>query len=168
MHHQAQTLNNCGPASVASVLGYYGYQVGQATLNQEGLQVFTLPPDLAGHIARSRYRVLARAYAFPEDGRSALAVMRYLLANEIPAIVLQRLAPDESIAHYRVIQGYDDAAGEFIADDPLLGPHHRIAYATFLALLEDCHPTPAIIPVYPTSKDDFVQALMASWGADAR
>ena len=78
---------------------------------------------------------MARVYRFPLNRELRLLAIRRLLAESIPVIVLQRLEPGTDIGHYRVIQGYDDAAGEFICNDPLPGPDHRIPYDVFARLL---------------------------------
>jgi hypothetical protein len=156
MNHQAQTLNNCGPASVAIALSYYGHQVTQHAVKTQ----FWRAPG-ACHIPWyvPRYGLMARAYRFPPLTRERkLFPIRGLLANGIPVIVLQRLSPGSSIGHFRVIHGYDDAIGEFIADDPLLGRGYRIPYETFGHLLS--YPQPILFPLYPPGTDALVQSLM--------
>lgn len=164
MNHQAQTRNNCGPASIAILLGYYDHWITQGTVNNQ-LQAFPLPCNVARYISDSEYELMARAYRFPLSGERKLLPVRNLLANGIPVIVLQRLSADEKISHYRVIQGYDDAAGEFISDDPLLGTAYTIPYDTFASLLLFSRPTASLIPVYPPDMDSLVQASMRELGA---
>jgi hypothetical protein len=86
-----------------------------------------------------------------------------LLANGIPVIVLQLLSIEEPIGHYRVLRGYDDAAGEFISDDPLkkMGPNYRISYEMFERLTQR---QGLIIPVYSPEKDPLVISLMQDTG----
>ncbi|MGD8998670.1 MAG: C39 family peptidase [Anaerolineae bacterium] len=151
MNYQAQTLNNCGPASIAIVLGYYDHWITQHKVNE------TVPPgpspcDIADYVPQ--YGLMARPY------RSANSVepIRLLLANRIPVIANQLLESDSDIGHYRVVKGYDDASGTFITDDPLLrkGPNLRLTYDAFSKLSNPG----AFIPIYPPEKDPLVRALM--------
>jgi glutamine amidotransferase-like uncharacterized protein len=165
MNHQAQTRNNCGPTSVAIALGYYDQWVTQ----QEVRTWFYYPLSSDGGLGWcpipwciTRYGLMAHAYRFPStrDRDRKLRPVRVLLANDIPVIVMQRLSVDRNIGHYRVIQGYDDAATEFISDDPLLGPDYRIPYDTFVLLAPE-----GLFPVYPPEMDAQVQSLMKEAGA---
>ena len=155
MNHQAQTLNNCGPASVAILLGYYDQWITQHTVN-ELVPPGPSPCDIVDYMPQ--YQLKARAYrsSTPRDP------IRHLLANGIPVIAGQLLAVDSDIGHYRVIKGYDDVTHEFISDDPLQsqGPDFRISYTTFARLS-----TNSIIPVYPPEMDPLVRSLMRDFGA---
>ncbi len=155
MNHQWQTLNNCGPASVAILLGYYGHLVTQQKVNEY------LPPGpspCAVLTYLTTYQLQGRIYFFPRPRFQKPEPIRRLLANDIPVIVLQMLSRERDIGHYRVMRGYDDASGEFISDDPLLGPDFRLSYELFIAL------TPPdggfFIAVYPPEKDPLVQSLL--------
>ncbi len=154
MNHQWQTYNNCGPASVAIVLAYYGHWVTQQDVNE------VMPGGLANlEEYLSRYLLMARAYAV-SPGSPSRTPVRQLLANRIPVIVGQRLSVEENTGHFRVVQGYDDASGEFILDDPLLSPDLRIDYDTFSRLSFRGN----IVPVYPPDKDLLVKSLMKNLG----
>jgi hypothetical protein len=163
MNHQWQTHNNCGPASVAILLGYYGHSVTQQKVN-ERLPPGPRPCDTVSYM--SRYGLTARLYILPSPRFRRPAPIRLLLANRIPVIVHQQLSSEDPLGHYRVIHGYDDASGEFISDDPLLGPGLRLSYRTFTTL---SHPGSAFfIPVYPPEADPLVQSLMESLGLKSR
>lgn len=150
MNHQWQILNNCGPASVAVLLAYYGHWVTQQEVNE------TMPGGLANlEECLSQYQLMARAYA-TSSGSRATEPVRQLLANHIPVIVGQRLSEERDIGHFRVARGYDDVAGEFILDDPLLDAYLRIPYNTFARLSSPGN----IVPVYPPEMDSVVRSLM--------
>jgi ABC-type bacteriocin/lantibiotic exporter with double-glycine peptidase domain len=148
MNYQRQALNNCGPASVAILLGYYGHQVTQYEVNE------IIPPGSLGGLRAllPQYQLMARAYRTPPS-RNAL---RQLLANGIPVIVNQWLSVGSDIRHYRVIKGYDDEALVFISDDPLRGVDLHIDYDTFLKLSRPG----GIIAVYPPRMDRLVRSMM--------
>ena len=147
-NYQRQTMNNCGPASVATLLGYYDQWVTQGDVNEE------IPAGSVGGLDTylTQFELMARAYTTPPSMRP----VRLLLANRIPVIVNQWLSEGSDIRHYRVIRGYDNETREFISDDPLQGSNIRMDYDTFMRLS-----TPgSIIPVYPTDLDPLVQSLM--------
>jgi hypothetical protein len=83
-----------------------------------------------------------------------------LLAEGIPVIAGQKVSTDDPTWHYRVIRGYDDAAQEFLVDDPLLGPDHRISYQDFDRL---SRADGQLIPVYLIEKDEMVAETMKAW-----
>jgi ABC-type bacteriocin/lantibiotic exporter with double-glycine peptidase domain len=152
MNYQRQTFNNCGPASVAILLGYYDHQVTQQEVN-EHLPAGSVE-DLLSYL--SEYQLTARGYDSPPSREA----VRHLLANRIPVIVNQWLFIDSDLRHYRVIKGYDDVSREFISDDPLQGADLRIGYDVFIKLSRPGE----IIPVYPPEMDALVQSLMGELG----
>jgi ABC-type bacteriocin/lantibiotic exporter with double-glycine peptidase domain len=151
MNYQAQTLNNCGPASIAIVLGYYDYWITQRTVNEQ-VPPGPSPCDIADYVPQ--YGLTARPFRSPPSVKP----IRALLANGIPVIANQLLESGSDIGHYRVIKGYDDASREFITDDPLQrkGPDFRLDYDACARFSN----RGAFIPVYPPEKDLLVQSLM--------
>jgi ABC-type bacteriocin/lantibiotic exporter with double-glycine peptidase domain len=151
MNYQAQTYNNCGPASIAIILGHYDRWITQHEVNEQ------VPPGPSACMIADympQYGLEARVYESPPSTDP----IRLLLANGIPVIANQLLESASDIGHYRVIKGYDDAAREFISDDPLQrkGPDLRINYNVFAR-----YSTPgAFIPVYPPEMDRLVRSLM--------
>jgi len=119
MAHQWQTRDNCGPASIAIVLSYYGYEATQHEV-RDGL------PSRPGAIQEYLFGYDLWTQEYSLKGRCN--VLRVMLANGIPVIVGQRLSRERDIAHFRVIRGYDHRTRDFISDDPLLGPDLRISY----------------------------------------
>jgi hypothetical protein len=155
MNYQAQTWNNCGPASIAIVLGYYDHWITQRTVNEQ-VPPGPSPCDIADYVVQ--YDLMARPYESPPSVKP----IRLLLANGIPVIVNQLLESASDIGHYRVVKGYDDAAREFVTDDPLQrkGPDFRLAYDTSARLSNHG----AFVPVYPPEKDSLVRSLMKALG----
>ncbi|MFC4455805.1 C39 family peptidase [Deinococcus sonorensis] len=124
-----QSYNNCGPASIVSVLNYYGLQADQAALAQ------VLRPRggymVAGVIDPFVQRYGLRASRFRNGNPEHL---RQLVAAGIPVIVLQWLNQVGGIPHFRVVRGYDDASGRFYLSDPLYGANVYVSYADFQRL----------------------------------
>ena len=156
LNHQQQTYNNCGPASVAILLGYYDRWVTQGEVQEESAAIHN--PCVAPFYV-PRHGLVARVYHFPVSRDLRLLAVRLLLANGIPVIVLQRLSLDSNVGHFRVVHGYDDTTGEFISDDPLLGADYHISYDTFVDLFGG-GTSALVIPVYPPEMDVQVKSMM--------
>jgi hypothetical protein len=168
MNHQWQTYNNCGPASLAIVLGFFGQKVSQGQLNDQGLRPMTAPSRLTSKFNAADFGVQTRPYTIPPTREQTVSLLRYLLANKIPVIVLQRLNLDERISHYRVAEGYDDGVGVFIFDDPYYGPGYRLSYDAFMARFPNTYPPASLMPVFQPAQADLVARLMAECGATPR
>jgi len=155
MNYQAQSLNNCGPASIAILLSYYDHWITQFKVN-EHVPSGPSPCQIADYFFK--YDLRARPYWSP---RSHVTPIRLLLANDIPVIANQLLEEDSTTGHYRVIKGYDDVSEAFIADDPLQrkGPDYVLTYDAFDRLSNPG----AFIPVYPPRKDALVRSLMKEY-----
>lgn len=140
--HSAQSYNNCGPAALSSVLGYYGIALDQDTLRR------TLRPNggymTAGVIPPFLARLGLQATRF-KNGRAEH--LKALVAVGVPVVVLQWLNRPGGIPHFRVVRGYDDKAGVFWLDDPLYGANVYVSYADFDRLWGVYGQE--FIPVYP-------------------
>ena len=127
--HVHQTYNNCGPASIVSVLSYYGVQTTQGAVAQ------VLRPAggymLAGVIPPFVERYGLKATRFRNG---SLENLRQLAAAGIPVIVLQWMNRPGGIPHFRVVRGYDDKAGLMWLSDPVYGPNVYVSYADFQRL----------------------------------
>ena len=152
----SQTLNNCGPASIAEVLGYYGVQRTQAQVAS------VLRPDLPAY-GMSLYGV--PFYAESVGMRAAGGVsgnaqlLKAFVANGIPVIVADLVSANDATRHFRPIDGYDDSAGYFIGSDPYLGPNHKIGYAEFDELWKISNNR--WVALYPPDKKTVVDAILA-------
>jgi hypothetical protein len=153
MNHQWQTLNNCHNASIATLLGYYDVWFTQHEIDRQASALVDL------HEFVSPYGLTARIYTTIYSPVPIQDVVRWLLAEDIPVIVGQSLSLERKIWHYRVARGYDDAAQEFILDDPLLGPNIRISYDTFARLSMSA----TVVPVYPVEKNELIETTMYAW-----
>lgn len=180
LNHQAQIENNCGPASVAILLGLYDEWISQFQVNEAGLHEFPSPCQIARFIEAEygqdgrklltindqEQPLTARVFRLPSSvSRDKLRPMKHLIASGMPIIVFQRLQSDSEVGHYRVIHGYDDEAGVLIADDPFLGASYNIPYDSLSDYLFELSVSHLFIPVYPLSRDEEVKAVMRELGA---
>ena len=131
MAHVWQTLNNCGPASVVMALSTFGVRV-----DQETARLALRGPDVRRGMGPQGVDAWVKANfglrsVWRNDGTNDL--MRRLVANGFAPMVTQWMQ-DPSIsrvAHWRTVRGYDDAAGVFYVNDPMLGNTVPLAYDWF-------------------------------------
>ena len=123
--HIWQTWNNCGPATVTMALSAIGKAETQpaavAFLKTSPEDKNVNPNELIDYVrsrgARSEWRT----------GGDALTLKR-LLAAGVPVIVEVgfEYEPGDWMGHYRLMVGYDDAAGRFIAYDSYQAPGQNV------------------------------------------
>jgi ABC-type bacteriocin/lantibiotic exporter with double-glycine peptidase domain len=105
-----QSKYQCGPASLASVLNYYGFPVTPGEIANaiyEKRLRGTLSIDLVLYAQRVGFS--AKAY------RGNLTDLKSHVSKDRPLIVFQDLGyPILSIPHFSVVVGYDDAEGNLI------------------------------------------------------
>jgi hypothetical protein len=159
MVHMWQTLNNCGPCSVAMALSYYGVEQSQAEVaavlrpdpNSHGMSPAGLPSYLAQFDLSTVIRI---------NGK--LDLVKALVSNGVPVIVSQIVKPDEPIGHYRLVRGFDDAKGVVIVNDSLVGENYQIPYAEFDSIWRTMNYR--YIPVYRPESEPLVKAIVgADW-----
>jgi uncharacterized protein len=157
----SQTLNNCGPASVAEVLNYWGIyrtqgQV-QAILRADGNPGGMVPYGVPSYMHALGMDVVIGVGGTDEE-------IKALVAGGFPVIVNQWVSPENHYGHFRPIEAYDDARGGFVSSDPFLGPNHFVSYADF----DEIWTTNSrrFIVIYPPSRQAAVQSALAASGWD--
>ena len=132
IRHQWQTWNNCGPATVTMATSFFGRRETQVEAarflkpNEEDKNVS--PHELVGY---------AKSLGLEAQSRVGgdLTRLKQLLAAKVPVIVEVWIAPapNDWMGHYRLLVGYDDRAGQFIAYDSVTppGPNLSQPYARF-------------------------------------
>lgn len=153
--YSVQTLNNCGPASVVSVLSYYGIDVSQEQARRvlrpysesRGMSQLVIPPYVAQWDLQAHVRV---------NGKTE--VIKTLVANNIPVIVLQWISETWRLGHFRVVQGYDDELGVFYVNDSLLGSNLAIPYKSFEARWD--YNWSRFIPIFRPEQRPTMEAIL--------
>ena len=126
--------NWCLLASGAMNLHYYGVNITQRELakvviGQNGL----------GNI--SKMVKYAKELGFESKYCSlTLEEIKNSLVKNIPVIVIQDYSLNNSLAHARVIIGYDDIHQEIITNDPTIGKDYKISYSNFINLNTGSNP----------------------------
>ena len=120
IQHAWQTWNNCGPATLAMALSYYGSDLDQAAA---GAALRGNPDDK--NVSPAELIAFARAQGF----QARLLVngdadrLRRLIDAGVPVLIETWLDPEDAggLGHYRLLVGYDDDAETWIAYDTYVG-----------------------------------------------
>jgi tetratricopeptide (TPR) repeat protein len=128
--HTYQTWNNCGPATLSMALQYLGWRGTQADTAS------VLKPDPEDKNV-SPYEMEAYVHSLGLDAElrigGDLTRLKRLIAAGFPVIVETWFIPEpgDQMGHYRLLTGYDDRAGHFVAQDSYNGPNLSLDYAAF-------------------------------------
>lgn len=119
-----QLRNYCGPACVAAVMRHYGMQVTQEAVGREVYDAASGATNGADMLYYARERGFA-AYSW----NTSLADIKKKLSAGVPVIALQQNSSTDTSGHYRVLTGYDDAAGKFYVMDPYYDNITELSYS---------------------------------------
>ncbi len=112
--HYWQTWNNCGPATLAMNLSYYGLPLTQkqtaAVLKPNWDDKNVSPHEMAAYVRAQGLSALVRVNGSPER-------LRQYVDAGIPVLIETWLDHDGGMGHYRLVVGYDDAARQWIVYD---------------------------------------------------
>ncbi len=116
LSHVWQTWNNCGPATLAMNLSYYGSTLSQADV---GTALRYYEDDK--NVGPEEMAVFARAQGFNALVRvnGDAERLHLLLSNHIPVLIetWHEPEPNDGMGHYRLLVGYDDATREWTTYD---------------------------------------------------
>lgn len=136
-YHVFQSYNNCGPATLAMYLNYWGESTTQEELGQV-IRPYQNPvgdnDDKSVTFAELAQEAQKRGYAAYIRPGGSIDLLRQFIAAEIPVAVRTWLEVGDDIGHYRVIKGYDDASGVLLQDDSYQGRDRTYTYADFDAI----------------------------------
>lgn len=165
--HEWQTWNNCGPATLAMNLSYFGSALDQEDigeiLRQHKDDKNVNPAEMA-HFARSQgFHAQVRV-----NGSSNL--LKTLLTNGIPVLIETWLEeePNDGMGHYRLLTGYNDFEEHWIAFDSYVS-HDLIAVdGDYEGIRLDYAETDALwyvfnrtyLLIYPPHKELLVQSIL--------
>jgi tetratricopeptide (TPR) repeat protein len=131
-----QEINNCGPASLAMYLDYYGWEGTQNSISD---LIKPVPEDRNVNVEELVYYVRTQAGWLNAEFRvgGTIEMLKEFIAAGIPVIVEEsfrfadRFWPNDDLwaAHYLLLTAYDDAAGVFTIQDSFHGPDRTISYS---------------------------------------
>jgi tetratricopeptide (TPR) repeat protein len=172
--HLYQNMNNCGPATLAMALSYWGW-----------------PEDLEDYLHAGRQRELQDAIAHaikpePQDksvGPQELAdyvegstslkalvraagdleIVKRFVSGGLPVIVQRGLDSYVWLGHYQLVSGYEDASQRVFVYDSYLGPSNSIP-TPYQELLQDWRAfNYTYLVLYPPERELEVASIL---GAD--
>jgi tetratricopeptide (TPR) repeat protein len=161
---EKQDWNNCGPATLALAMRYFGWDGDQRDVS--GL-LKPDPGDKNVNIEELAYYVRTRAGWLNAEYRvgAELVTLKRFLAAGYPVIIEKSLILPESeggggwAAHYVLLTGYDDASGEFLTQDTYHGANLPVSYED---LDERWHAfNHVFLVVYPAGDAEVIAQLLA-------
>jgi tetratricopeptide (TPR) repeat protein len=170
---EKQDINNCGPASLAMYLRFYGWEGDQFDIADE------LKPqreDRNVNVEELVYYVRNHAGWLNVEYRVGgdIKRLKQLLAAGLPVMIEESFHFDESYwpnddlwaAHYNLITGYDDEAEVFTGQDSFYGADRKIPYEQLDADWQSFNRV--YILVYPPDRQAQVEAILGTdWDPDA-
>lgn len=155
-----QKWNNCGPATLAMALTYWGWEGDQRTtapfLKPNDRDKNVMPYEMADYVTSQ-----AGLSAIVRSGGDQ-DTLRRLLAAGFPIVVEKGLyiSSEGWMGHYQVLSGYDDAKARFTAQDSYTGPgkNVRVPYADMENFWQDFNNV--FLVIYPSDREDEVVALL--------
>ncbi len=128
-----QVWNNCGPANLAQVMRYWGWEGSQFDI-QSVIRPNENDPhvgidELAGFARSAGFHVFVLHFAGMHDLKTALSSGKPVI---VPTWHVD--GNGEQMGHYRTVYGYDDHAGGFFIRDTLEGPDVFMTYDDFECL----------------------------------
>jgi tetratricopeptide (TPR) repeat protein len=132
---EKQDINNCGPASLAMYLRFYGWEGDQddiADVLKPNIKDRNVNVEELAYYVRTNAGWLNFEYRVGGD----LDLLKQFLAAGIPVMVEESFALDETYwrdddqwaAHYFLVTAYDDVARTFTGQDSFHGPDQVISY----------------------------------------
>ena len=169
---EQQGANNCGPATMALYLRFYGWEGNQDTIAQV---VKPIPEDRNVNPEELVYFVRTHAGWLGAEFRVGgdLQLLKQLIAAGFPVMIEESFYfdtpywPNDDLwaAHYLLLTGYDDSAQTFTGQDSFHGPNQVISAATLDSYWQIFNRV--YLLVYPTAKEQALkQVLGDNWDPD--
>jgi tetratricopeptide (TPR) repeat protein len=160
-----QTWNNCGPATLAMNLSFYGSKITQADAAK-----FLKPDSNDKNVSPDQMLAYAKSIGFQAIMRvnGGTDLIKTLLRNGLPILVEKGFEPEADLGwmgHYELIVGFNDTQQQFIAMDSYMGPYQAVPYDQFDKYWRQFNRT--YLVVYPDSEADQVASILGDRLDDA-
>ena len=164
-----QDMNNCGPATLALYLRFFGWEGDQYDISSV---IKPTRDDRNVNVEELIYYVRTKTGWLNTEFRVGgdLDTLKRLIAAGIPVMIEETFTTDRQYwpeddqwsGHYLLITGYDDAAQEFTVHDSEVGPNQKMAYSVLDENWESFNRV--YIMVYlPETEEDIKRALGEDW-----
>ncbi len=171
--YEKQDINNCGPATLALYLRYYGWEGDQFTISD---LIKPIPQDRnvnveeLDHYVRNYAGWLQINYRVGGD----IELLKELVAAGIPVMIEEAFKFDESYwpnddkwaGHYFLVNGYDDQLDAFMGQDSYYGPDRWIDYDDLKKQWQAFNYVYIVINL-PGQEDTVRNILADQWDRDA-
>jgi hypothetical protein len=169
---EQQGANNCGPATLALYLRFYGWEGNQDTIAQVVKPIpedRNVNPDELVYFVRTHTGWLNAEFRVGGD----LQLLKQLIAAGFPVMIEESFFfdtpywPNDDLwaAHYLLVTGYDDSAQTFTGQDSFHGPNQVISYATLDSYWQIFNRV--YLLVYPPAQEAALKSVLGdNWDAD--
>lgn len=164
--YERQGWNNCGPATLAMALSYWGWSGDQYSIapytkpNDRDKNV--MPYEMVDYVnTQTELRAISRL-------AGSVELLKQFVAAGFPVVIEKGLeGPDFDgwMGHYELITGYDDALGLITAEDSYMGSGLKLPYTMVESYWRAFNGT--YIIVYPTAREQEVMALLGDHSQEA-
>ena len=162
---EKQDINNCGPASLAMYLRFYGWKGDQfdiARLLKPQREDRNVNVEELAYYARNYAGWLNIQYRVGGD----LELLKSFLAEGIPVMVEEGFTFEETYwpnddhwaAHYFLVTGYDEVTQIFTGQDSFYGADRQVPYKQLDEYWQSFNRV--YILIYPPDREDTVKALL--------
>jgi predicted double-glycine peptidase len=118
-----QITNYCGPATLTSVLNFYGCNRSQEEVGKGTYDPASGATNGADMLLYARSKGFA-AYSWNTN----IQDVKSKIAAGVPVIALQQNSRIDTSGHYRVLTGYDDSKSKFTVIDPYYDDITELSY----------------------------------------
>ena len=165
--HEYQKFNNCGPATLAVALSYWGWKgdqyvtraylrPGSDDLGKAKDDKNVSPSEMVNFIeTQTQYKALTRV-------GGDIDLLKKLIAAGFPVIVEKGFEPpkEEWMGHYELFTGYDNQRSRFITQDVYIMPDFPVSYAELEQRWRDFNNV--YIVIYPPEREAEALAVLGS------
>lgn len=161
--HEYQRWNNCGPATLAMYLTFWGESTTQYDtekfLKPDREDKNVTPQEMAAYARSVGYEALVGV-------NGGLHLLKTLVAAGYPVIVERwflPFGPEDGMGHYGLVLGYDDNRQAFRLFDSYNGPDVTIPYAELDELWQVFNRT--FLLAYLPAQHDEVELILGTFGS---
>ncbi len=170
--YEKQDINNCGPATLAMYLKYYGWEGDQFTVSD---LIKPIPQDRNVNVEELDYYVrnyagwLQTIYRVGGD----IELLKELIAAGIPVMIEESFTFEESYwpnddkwaGHYFLVTGYDDQLQAVVGQDSFYGADRWVDYKTLQRQWQSFNYVYTVVYL-PTQEETVRNILGENWNRD--
>lgn len=156
--HEYQKWNNCGPATLAVALTFWGWKGNQmdvaSVVKPNARDKNVMPYELADYV--TTHTGLKAVVRFGGD----LELLKELIAGGFPVVIEKGFEPkgEAWMGHYEVLTGYDETRQQFIAQDVYILPDLPVSYVEVESYWQNFNYVYLVI--YPPERESQVMAIL--------